>query len=161
MSNVEIVEAAKFLDTRLRRPERAVSMKERSEIAGILLKMHALLNSRIRLDSNGLPTLTGIRWDPNSPLKGIVEDIPPFCYGRLVATNGEAHIKNRAQKIDSAKSHQKKLAAAAYASALIVHPAHQGTIHQTVDSLAQDSASVSQAFEAYLYANRITRSKNR
>ncbi|MFG0326275.1 MAG: hypothetical protein ACF8SC_03280 [Phycisphaerales bacterium JB037] len=74
-----LLDMARTLDEQFR--EAPAGSDYRRQLAIALLGIAAELDRRLAaadLDEDGLPVLDGLDWDANSPLAGVLDDVPPF-----------------------------------------------------------------------------------
>ena len=111
-SNSEMLEDVRRLDEKLSKPDVEVGPKEKSAIAENLIAMQRELNHRANvapLDASGTPIMEGVQWNPNSPLKGILEDLPEFANSDRWGTFIHEDKEPPAQTRSTPKSAQEKI----------------------------------------------------
>jgi hypothetical protein len=81
MANRELIQEAQRLDEFLIGPCADFGPEAQSEFAQLLIEMEEEMDHRLQqaeIGPNGLPIIEGISWDPDDPLAGTAEAIPPF-----------------------------------------------------------------------------------
>lgn len=116
LTNVELLDAARFRASKLYDIERTLGVRGRSAIAESLILIYNVLEYRIAdapTDEKGLPKVAGIEWSSKDPQAGLLHTIPPFeaidiWYGMLIPKHrSRTREKKKKAKAKSVKEEPK------------------------------------------------------